>query len=133
MSPTLSLLLVLRTVHFRFVAAPGTSVVLRYDGTAGAFKNVFVAGDSGGLQFPMFMTFTETNPTTLNYVRQTSAPSRRDATRPNAGDGGQPLTRMRFPGASFAPGCPRERAGAWPLKARRIVYGPSWQADARCE
>jgi DNA-binding beta-propeller fold protein YncE len=51
----------------QFVAAPGTSEVLRYDGTTGAFKGAFAAGDSGGLEFPTFMTFTETNPTTLNY------------------------------------------------------------------
>jgi len=48
-------------------AAPGTSTVLRYDGTTGAFKSVFVSAGSGGLQNPIFMTFTETNPTTLNY------------------------------------------------------------------
>ncbi len=48
-------------------AVPGTSTILRYDGTTGAFNRVFVSADSGGLQFPSFMTFTETNPTTLNY------------------------------------------------------------------
>jgi hypothetical protein len=58
-----------------FIAAPGTSEVLRYDGTSGAFVDTFVAPDSEGLQFPTFMTFTETDPTTLNYVgaRQTPA------------------------------------------------------------
>jgi hypothetical protein len=40
---------------------------LRYDGTTGAFLSTFVTPDSGGLQFPTFMTFTETDPTTLNY------------------------------------------------------------------
>ena len=49
-------------------AAPGTSEVLRYNGTTGGFVDTFVAPDSGGLQFPTFMTFTETDPTTLNYV-----------------------------------------------------------------
>jgi hypothetical protein len=42
--------------------------VLRYDGTTGAFLGTFVAPDSGGLRFPTFMTFTETDPSTLNYV-----------------------------------------------------------------
>ena len=56
------------TGKYRPTAAPGTSEVLRYDGTTGAFLGTFVAPDSGGLQFPDFMTFTETDPTTLNYV-----------------------------------------------------------------
>jgi sugar lactone lactonase YvrE len=46
---------------------PGTNQVLRYDGKTGAFKGVFVMPDSGGLNFPCLMTFTETDPTTLNY------------------------------------------------------------------
>jgi DNA-binding beta-propeller fold protein YncE len=48
-------------------AEPGTSEVLRYDGKTGAFLGTFVTPDSGGLQLPTFMTFTETDPTTLNY------------------------------------------------------------------
>jgi hypothetical protein len=48
-------------------AVPGTSAVLRYDGTTGAFLGAFVTPDSGGLKLPTFMTFTETNSTTLNY------------------------------------------------------------------
>jgi DNA-binding beta-propeller fold protein YncE len=48
-------------------SVPGTSQILRYDGTTGAFKGVFVTPDSGGLRLPTFMTFTETNPTTLNF------------------------------------------------------------------
>jgi hypothetical protein len=48
-------------------AEPGTSQVLRYDATTGAFLGTFVTPDSGGLRFPTFLTFTETNPTTLNY------------------------------------------------------------------
>jgi hypothetical protein len=51
----------------KLVAAPGTSEVLRYDGTTGAFLGAFVTPDSGGLSFPLAMTFTETDPTTLNY------------------------------------------------------------------
>jgi hypothetical protein len=45
----------------------GTSQVLRYDATTGAFLGTFVTPDSGGLHQPTFLTFTETNPTTLNY------------------------------------------------------------------
>jgi DNA-binding beta-propeller fold protein YncE len=50
-----------------FKAETGTSEVLRYDGTTGAFLGTFVSPDSGGLRFPTFLTFTETDPTTLNY------------------------------------------------------------------
>jgi hypothetical protein len=50
-----------------FAAKPGTSEVLRYDGETGAFLGTFVTPDSGGLQLPTFMAFTETDPTTLNY------------------------------------------------------------------
>jgi len=52
-----------------FPTVPGTNKVLRYDGTTGAFKGVFVAPDSGGLNYPSYMTFTETDPVTLNYGR----------------------------------------------------------------
>jgi hypothetical protein len=45
-----------------------TSQVLRYDATTGAFLGTFITPDSGGLKFATFLTFTETNPTTLNYV-----------------------------------------------------------------
>jgi hypothetical protein len=45
----------------------GTSEVLRYDGATGAFLGVFVTPASGGLKFPTFLTFTETNPSTLEY------------------------------------------------------------------
>jgi sugar lactone lactonase YvrE len=58
-----------------FNAAPGTSEVLRYDGTTGALIGTFVGPDSGGLQFPAFMTFTETDPTTLNYVGTNPTPT----------------------------------------------------------
>jgi sugar lactone lactonase YvrE len=51
----------------QFGAVPGTSQVLRYDGVTGAFLDVFVTPDSGGLQLPVFMTFTRTDPATLNY------------------------------------------------------------------
>jgi hypothetical protein len=50
-----------------FTSQGGTSQVLRYDGVTGAFIDTFVAPDSGGLRDPVFMTFTETDPTTLNY------------------------------------------------------------------
>ena len=37
---------------FKLTAAPGTSEVLRYDGTTGAFVDTFVAPDSGGWTSP---------------------------------------------------------------------------------
>jgi hypothetical protein len=55
-----------------FIAEPGTSQVLCYDGTTGAFLGTFVTPDSGGLKNAWFLTFTETNPTTLNYDGATS-------------------------------------------------------------
>jgi hypothetical protein len=51
-----------------FVPRQGTSEVLRYDAVTGAFLGTFVAPGSGGLKFPTFITFTETDPTTLNYI-----------------------------------------------------------------
>jgi hypothetical protein len=48
-------------------ARNGTSEVLRYDAETGAFLGTFVAPDSDGLKFATFITFTETDPTTLNY------------------------------------------------------------------
>ncbi len=47
--------------------------MLRYDATTGAFLGAFVAPDSGGLRFPTFLTFTETDPTTLNYDGATTS------------------------------------------------------------
>jgi hypothetical protein len=41
--------------------------VLRYDWKSGAFLNTFVPPASGGLSGAFLMTFTETDPTTLNY------------------------------------------------------------------
>ena len=66
-----------------FAARPGTSEVLRYDGTTGAFLGTFVTPDSGGLQLPMFMTFTETDPTTLNYDGATTSTALTAATTPS--------------------------------------------------
>src|SRR5262249_40612284 len=43
--------------------------VKRYDGVTGAFIDTFVEVNSGGLNDPTFMTFTETDPTTLAYTR----------------------------------------------------------------
>lgn len=60
-------LYVANSVLSPLTAEPGTSDVLRYDAKTGAFLGTFVTPDSGGLRFPTFMTFTETNPTTLNY------------------------------------------------------------------
>jgi hypothetical protein len=41
--------------------------VLRYDWASGAFLGTFVSPGSGGLSNAFLMTFTETDPTTLNY------------------------------------------------------------------
>ena len=48
-------------------AKKGTSGVKRYDGVTGAFIDTFVTPDSGGLRGPDFLTFTDTDPVTLNY------------------------------------------------------------------
>jgi DNA-binding beta-propeller fold protein YncE len=52
-----------------------TSSVKRYDGVTGAFIDTFVAVNSGGLDDPNFMTFTETNPVTLAYGGATAGTS----------------------------------------------------------
>jgi hypothetical protein len=54
-----------------------TSSVKRYDGVSGAFIDTFIPVDSGGLDNPGFMVFTETDPTTLSYTggRQRAAPT----------------------------------------------------------
>ncbi len=49
-------------------ALAGTSQVLRFNERTGQCVGSFVTPDSGGLNFPAFMTFTETSPTTLNYT-----------------------------------------------------------------
>jgi hypothetical protein len=46
---------------------PHTSSVKLYDGNTGAYLSDFVAVDSGGLNTPVLMTFTETDPVTLAY------------------------------------------------------------------
>jgi hypothetical protein len=46
---------------------PHTSSVKVYDGVSGAYLSDFVAVDSGGLNEPILMTFTETDPVTLAY------------------------------------------------------------------
>jgi sugar lactone lactonase YvrE len=56
-----------------FIAEAHTSQVLRYDATTGAFLGTFVTPDSGGLRSPSFLTFTETDPTTLNYDGATTS------------------------------------------------------------
>jgi hypothetical protein len=47
---------------------PSDSQVLRYDGMTGAFIDAFVPSGSGGLNFPTFLTFTNSDPATLAYV-----------------------------------------------------------------
>ena len=57
------------------IAEPGTSDVLRYDAATGAFLGTFVSPGTG-LKFASFITFTETDPTTLDYkVTSTLTPS----------------------------------------------------------
>jgi hypothetical protein len=76
---------------FPNATVPGTNEVLRYDGTTGAFVDVFVGPDSGGLDCSTFgLTFTETDPTTLNYVGPMS-----DPTLPAATALAQPATGTR--------------------------------------
>src|SRR5262249_31834135 len=45
-----------------------TSTVKRFDSVTGAFIDTFVAANSGGLDDPNFIAFTETDPTTLAYT-----------------------------------------------------------------
>lgn len=52
-----------------------TASIKRYDGITGAFIDTFVSLNSGGLDQPNYMTFTETDPVTLAYgAAKTSAP-----------------------------------------------------------
>ena len=62
-------------------ARAATSTVLRFDGVTGSPAPsgnnngaIFVAAGSGGLDDPVLMTFTETNPTTLAYTGTATAP-----------------------------------------------------------
>src|SRR5262249_9495243 len=52
-----------------------TASIKRYDGTTGAFIDTFVALNSGGLDQPNYMTFTETDPVTLAYRPRVSISS----------------------------------------------------------
>jgi DNA-binding beta-propeller fold protein YncE len=77
------------------IAEPGTSQVLRYDGTTGAFLGTFVTADSGGLKNAFFLTFTETNPTTLNYNgTTTAATASTPPAQPTIASGSGPLVAM---------------------------------------
>jgi DNA-binding beta-propeller fold protein YncE len=42
--------------------------IKRYDGTSGAFIDTFVPKGTGGIDDPMFLTFTKTDPVTLAYT-----------------------------------------------------------------
>jgi sugar lactone lactonase YvrE len=75
---------VLSGTNGTFIAEPGTSQVLRYHGpnsanagapdpAPGQSGATFVPPDSGGLKNAFFLTFTETNPTTLKYNGTTTA------------------------------------------------------------
>jgi sugar lactone lactonase YvrE len=91
-----------------FIAEPGTSEVLRYDGTTRAFLGAFVTPDSGGLRSPTFLTFTETNPTTLNYEgTKTAATASTLLAQPAIASGSGPLVAMVPPASvsiRFDPG-----------------------------
>ena len=65
------------------VPIAGTSGVLRYDAASGAFLGAFVA-PGNGLKFATFLTFTETDPSTLNYNggNARSRPDARPGSRP---------------------------------------------------
>jgi hypothetical protein len=77
------------------IAEPGTSQVLRYDGTTGAFLGTFVTPDSGGLKNAFFLTFTETNPTTLNYEgTKTAATASTILAQPAIARGSGPLVAI---------------------------------------
>jgi DNA-binding beta-propeller fold protein YncE len=44
------------------------STIKRYDGVTGAFIDTFVTANSGGLDQPNYLIFTETDPVTLEYL-----------------------------------------------------------------
>jgi len=44
------------------------STIKRYDGVTGGFIDTFVTANSGGLDEPNYLTFTNTDPVTLNYL-----------------------------------------------------------------
>ena len=44
-----------------------SATIKRYDGVTGAFIDDFVTANSGGLDQPNYLTFTETDPVTLEY------------------------------------------------------------------
>jgi hypothetical protein len=45
------------------------STIKRYNGVTGTFIDTFVAANSGGLDQPNYLTFTNTDPVTLQYLR----------------------------------------------------------------
>jgi hypothetical protein len=51
-----------------FKARQGSGTVKRYDGVSGAFIDTVVTSGSGGLRDPFFLTFTQTDPVTLQYL-----------------------------------------------------------------
>jgi hypothetical protein len=61
---------------------PHTSTVKVYDGVTGAYFSDFVTMDSGGLNTPTLMTFTDTDPVTLAYTRATELTAASVATHP---------------------------------------------------
>jgi hypothetical protein len=55
------------TTNSKLIASPGTSTVLRYDGTTGSFLGTFVTPDSGGLRYPAALLFSQTDPVTHSF------------------------------------------------------------------
>ncbi len=45
-----------------------TATIKRYDGVTGSFIDTFVTANSGGLDQPNYLTFTNTDPVTLQYL-----------------------------------------------------------------
>jgi hypothetical protein len=111
------------------MAEPGTSEVLRYDGTTGTFLGTFVTPDSGGLKTATFITFTETNPTTLNYdggVTSTAAGTPPAQTAIASGSG--PLVAMIPPqsvSTRFVPGAVSIALSQLPQLAPSLSNKPS--------
>jgi DNA-binding beta-propeller fold protein YncE len=56
-----------------FKAKQHTGTVKRYDGITGAFIDTFITAGSGGLRDPFFLTFTHTDPVTLEYLGAASS------------------------------------------------------------
>ena len=82
-----------------------SATIKRYDGVTGAFIDTFVTSNSGGLDQPNYLVFTETDPVTLAYTGGTNAASAAaDVGRPARAGGGRIFADVRIPG---------DRIGDW--------------------